>query len=133
MDGMMGELVSNPYCRVLFTPSSQLVRFIRTEQPIQSIEEANLYFGQAVRAIDGLGRGRLKLIIDVRNAPLRNDPQYESAMADYRHKLARHIPRVAVIARTAAGRLHAQRLGKEDHIQQAIVATEEEALAHLSS
>jgi len=64
---------------------------------------------------------------------MRNDPQYEAAMAEYRHQVARGIPRVAVIVRTAVGRLHAQRLGKEDHIQQGIVATDEEALAYLTS
>ncbi len=133
MAGVTRDLVSNEYCRVIFDSTSQIVRFIRTEQPIRSIEEANQYFGRAVAAIDVLGRSGIKLIIDVRNAPLRNDPQYEAAMAAYRHKMARDIPRVAVIVRTAAGRLHAQRLGKQDHIQQAIVGTDEEALAYLAS
>jgi len=55
MDGLTLELVSNAYCRVSFDPATQIVRFVRTEQPIRSIEEANLYFRHAVTAIDGLG------------------------------------------------------------------------------
>jgi hypothetical protein len=126
------EVVSNPYCRVFYDRSTGIARFVRTDQVIRSLEEADRYFGEAVRAIDILGRNRIKLLIDIRLAPARNDPQFETAMADYRRDVARGIRRIAVVAKTAAGRLHAQRLGKADHLDQEIVATEEEALDHLT-
>jgi hypothetical protein len=126
------EIVSNPYCRVLYDRSTGIARFVRTDVPIRSLEEADLFFGEAVRAIDILGRNRIKLLIDIRDAPARNDPQYEGAMAEHRRDVARGIRRIAVVAKTAAGRLHAQRLGKADHLDQVVVANEDEAMEHLT-
>jgi hypothetical protein len=125
------EIVSNPYCRVLYDRSTGIARFVRTDVSIRSLEEAIRFFGEAVRAIDILGRNRIKLLIDIRDAPARNDPQYETAMAEFRRDVARGVRRIAVVAKTAAGRLHAQRLGKADHLDQIVVATEDEALEHL--
>jgi hypothetical protein len=126
------EIVSNPYCSVLYDRSTGIARFVRTDVPIRSLEDADRFFGEAVRAIDILGRNRIKLLIDIREAPARNDPQYETALAGYRREVARGVRRIAVLAKTAAGRLHAQRLGKADHLDQVVVATEEEALTHLT-
>ena len=125
-------LVSNEYCRVVHDPRTNIARFTRTSAPIQSLEDAARYFGEAIAALDALGRARIRLIIDSREAPMKNDPQYETAMAEHRRQVARGIPRVAVIVKTAVGRLHAQRLGKEDHLQQVVVGTDEEALAYLT-
>jgi len=125
-------LVSNEYCRVVFDPRTQIARFTRTSAPIQSLEQAARHFGEAIAALDALGRARIRLIIDSREAPMKNDPQYETAMAEHRRQVARGIPRIAVIVKTAVGRLHAQRLGKEDHLRQAVVGTDEEALEYLT-
>jgi hypothetical protein len=125
------EIVSNPYCRVLYDRTTSIARFVRTDAPIRSLEEADRFFGEASRAIDILGRNRIKLLIDIREAPARNDPQFETAMADHRREIARGVRRIAVVARTAAGRLHAKRLGKADHLDQIVVASEDEAMAHL--
>ena len=125
-------LVSNEYCRVVFDPRTQIARFTRTSAPIQSLELATRHFGEAIAALDTLGRARIRLIIDSREAPMKNDPQYETAMAEIRRQVARGIPRIAVIVKTAVGRLHAQRLGKEDHLRQSVVGTDEEALEYLT-
>ena len=125
------EVVRNPYCVVTYDSKTQIVRFVRSSVPMTSLEEAARHFGQAVSVINALGRNRIKLILDLREAPMKNDPQYETAMAEHRRQVAKDIRRVAVIVRTAAGRLHVQRLQKSDHIEQLIVADEAEALAHL--
>jgi hypothetical protein len=125
------EIVANPYCRVLYDRNTGIARFVRTDVAIRTVEEADRFFGEAARAIDILGRNRIKLIIDIREAPARNDPQFEVAMADHRREIARGVRRIAVIARTAAGRLHAKRLGKADHLEQVVVSTEVEAIAYL--
>jgi hypothetical protein len=125
------EIVSNAYCRVRFDRSTNIARFVRTDVPIRSIDEADRFFGEAARAIDILGRNRIKLLMDMREAPARNDPQYETAMSKHRREVARGIRCIAVLAKTAAGRLQAQRLGKADHLDLTVVATEEEALIHL--
>jgi hypothetical protein len=125
-------LVANEYCRVVYDPRTHIARFTRTSAPIQSLEEAARHFGEAIAALDALGRLRIGLIIDSREAPMKNDPQYETAMAEHRRLVARGIPRIAVIVKTAVGRLHAQRLGKEDQLRQVVVGTDDEALEYLT-
>jgi hypothetical protein len=130
--GRIRQLVSNDYCEVSFDPATLIVRFVRTSVPIRSLEEASRFFGQAVSVIDTLGRSRIKLIIDLRQGPNRNDPEYETAMAEHRRDIANGIRRIAVIVQSAAGKLQVQRLGKEDHIDQLIVSDEATAIAHLT-
>ena len=125
------EVVSNEYCRVTYDPSTRIARFIRSSTPIRSLEEAARHFGQAVSLINALGRNKISLILDMREAPSRNDPQFEEAMAEHRRQVARDISRVAVIVKTAVGRLHVQRLGETDRIKQGIVTTDEDAVEHV--
>jgi hypothetical protein len=127
------ELVRNPYCIVTYDGTTRIVRFIRSSVPMASLEEAARHFGQAVSVINALGRSRIRLVIDLRQAPSKNEPQYETAMAEHRRQVAKDILRVAVLVRTAAGRLQVQRLGKADHIQQLIVSDEAEAIAYLTA
>jgi hypothetical protein len=127
------ELVRNPYCVVTYDSTTRIVRFIRSSVPMASLEEAARNFGQAVSVINALGRSRIRLILDLRQAPSKNEPQYEQAMAEHRRQVAKDIQRVAVLVRTAAGRLQVQRLVKSDHIQQLVVSDEAEAIAHLTA
>jgi hypothetical protein len=126
------ELVSNDYCALSIDDARGIVRFVRTAVAVRSTAEADLYFGEVNARLDSLGRTRMKLILDFRDAPMRNDPAFEATMAEHRKRLVRDVARVAIIVKTAVGRLHVQRLGKEDHIDQAIVATEEAAIEYVT-
>jgi hypothetical protein len=127
------KLVANDYCQLDYDAATRVVRFVRSDVTIRSAEEARRFFGEAVAAITTLGRHRIRLVLDMRQAPMRNDPQYEQVLAEFRREVSRDVARVAVIVRTAVGRLHAQRLGKADSIEQAIVGSEAEALAYVTS
>jgi hypothetical protein len=126
------ELVSNDYCALSMDDLRGIVRFVRTSVPVRSIVEADRYFGEVNARLDSMGRTHMKLILDFRDAPMRNDPAFEASMAEHRKRLVRNVLRVAIIVKTAVGRLHVQRLGKEDHIDQAIVTTEEAAIDYVT-
>src|SRR5258708_12828471 len=93
-------LVSNEYCRVVFDPRAHIARFTRTSAPIQSLEEAARHFGEAIAALDALGRPHIRLIIDSREAPMKNDPQYKTTMAEHPPHLTSWIPPIPLIVKT---------------------------------
>lgn len=54
------------------------------------------------------------LLIDVRLAPLTNDPELERSFASYRARIVASAGRTALLLRSKAGRLQAARLARED-------------------
>jgi hypothetical protein len=76
--------------------------------------------------------GAKKVLVDLRAGPPgRNDPEFERASEDWRKSLAGNLDRVAILVRTAVGKLHIQRLGREVGRAPAIFMDEAEALAFL--
>lgn len=78
-----------------------------------------------------LDQARTGLLIDVRDAPMRNDPAFEKQSVTLRPATFYAFKHNAVLVRTAVGRLQINRLNSRDHIETAIFMDEAEALAHL--
>lgn len=76
--------------------------------------------------------GARRILVDLRGGPPgRNDPDFERATKDWRRQLATELERVAILVRTAAGKLHVQRLGREVGRAPAVFMDEAEAVAWL--
>jgi hypothetical protein len=85
--------------------------------------------GAALRAA-----GARRLLLDLRAGPPgRNDPEFERAGEAWRRQIAADFDRVAVLVRTAVGKLHVQRLAREVGKEPAIFMSEAEALAFLGA
>ncbi len=54
------------------------------------------------------------MVVDMRQAPPRNDPAFESAMGDLRRHIATHFARLAVLLDSPVGVLQVQRIGHTD-------------------
>jgi hypothetical protein len=54
------------------------------------------------------------VVVDMRQAPPRNDPAFENAMARLRGVVTGKFARTAVLLESAAGVLQVNRLGRED-------------------
>ncbi|NRA32564.1 MAG: gamma-glutamylcyclotransferase [Polyangiaceae bacterium] len=54
------------------------------------------------------------LVVDLRNAPVRNDPDFERTMARLRRELVGHFARTAVLLESAIGVLQVNRLNRDD-------------------
>ncbi len=126
----MSELVANDWFRV--TVEHGVGRVTRLPTPPPSPAEMATQWaalGAALRAA-----GVRRLLLDLRGGPTgRNDPEFERAGESWRRQLATDFDRIAILVRTAVGKLHVQRLGREVGRTPAIFMSEAEALAFLAA
>jgi hypothetical protein len=96
-----------------------------------AMHEGNLGLASALR------KSRLRrVLIDLRHGPPgRNDATFESESAPWRIQLAKECERVAILVRSVAGKLQAQRLSRDENRDGVarVFMNEAEALAYLSA
>ena len=126
----MTELVANEWFRV--DVADDIARVTRTGTPPPSASEMAALYASLRAALRRSGARRL--LIDLRAGPPgRNDPEFERASEEWRRALTTDFERVAILVRTAVGKLHIQRLGREIGGEPTIFMDESEALAFLRS
>jgi hypothetical protein len=91
---------------------------IVTRSPLHwtTIGELHAAFDRMDQAIAVLPKHRTGLLIDSREAPLRNDPVFESEFEKRRRRFIQGFKRIAALVMTAVGRLQIQRHSKIDNI-----------------
>lgn len=107
------------------------VRLTRTGWPYETLAEMDAVFASVHAAQDRLGRAGRMLLVDLRESPLRNDPEYEQAFAKHRLAMIAGYERVAVLIRTEVGRLQVLRHAREDGSDVRVFYDEWAALDHL--
>ncbi len=127
----MRELFSTLHARVLFDPAAHVLRFIRTDVPYDSVDQMLAMHERVGKLFDSLRRDRCLLLVDMRLAPMNNDPAFEVPAERARAILVRGFPRVAVLVKTARGALQVGRHLREDRLHIGLFHSEEEALDHL--
>lgn len=126
----MALLFSNRYASLDLDQS--IVRYVRNGVPFPSIDELTQSHGDVARALDRLGRARYALLVDLREARGINMPAEEQAMAQERRRLLFGFNRVALLVKSAAGALQAQRHAREDGIAARVFLDDERgAVAYL--
>lgn len=113
-------------------PVRGVARVTRSGQRSQTIEEITAAFDRAIAALDTLDRPRLRLLIDLRAAPGRNDAEFESAMATRRSNLIRAFAAVAILVQTPVGELQVGRIAREDGANIGVFSDEAKALTWLA-
>jgi cytochrome b involved in lipid metabolism len=68
------------------------------------------------------------LLVDMRQAPIRNDPAFEDAMAELRLGLTSHFERTSILLESALGELQVTRLERDEH-RTSTVTTRSESTA----
>ena len=126
-----------PHVTLTIDEARRWVEFRRSSVRVQAHEVAAA-FAPIVQALDRLERAKYVLLIDARDGPMNNDPEFEKAMLPMMAAINRDFRLRAVIVRTAAGMLQANRADRT--IQQndglsaaAIFDDETEARAFLTS
>src|SRR5690242_15981385 len=127
----MPELLANPYGQLAVDPETGIALYVRTSTPYPTIAWVERVHEQLGSALDGIGRARHCLLVDLREAPLTNDPLFEQVMRRCRPRLLRGFARVAVVVRTASGSLQVKRFAREDGIELSVFLEEDAALAFL--
>lgn len=103
----------------------------RTPEPYAAVGEVEASFRPLEQALEGTDRRALVLLIDMRAAPFRNDVDFETAANTHPQRFARGFLRLAVLVRTAAGRLQAQRYFRQRGLEIAAFTDELEATSLL--
>jgi hypothetical protein len=103
----------------------------RTTAPYPSIPTLTKAFDELDAAMDACGRSRFSVLIDLRDAHGRNDPEFERATMSHPRRLVRDFVRAAVLVRTANGMLQVRRSAKSLGERVGAFNNEADALAHL--
>ena len=125
------ELVRSRHYLVRVDDVCKLVVARRSCERFETRVEIEGCFDQLAAALAHLERKDYKLLVDVRQDPARNDPEFESTIRTHRQKLLCGFSCNAALAATAVGRLQIQRYAQSDRRE--VFATDQpsEAFRHL--
>ncbi len=125
----MSLLHTDPYVNV--TLDDDIVRYTRSSTAYPSIDAVRACNQQIRVAFAALPKGTLAILVDVRNAPPRNDDAFEAEVLEALGALAEQFPVRATLVRTAVGKLQTQRLARARTDSVHIFSDETAALAFL--
>jgi hypothetical protein len=126
------QVFQNTHFTVLVDERRGLVSTIRNDKPFDSIEEVEVVFAGLIDALDRLGRERYALLADIRAAPGRNDPQFETAIQRVRPRWIGGFRKVGVLVKSAVGMLQVQRYSRQDGINRLVTTDEVKILKYLT-
>ncbi len=106
------RLCTNPWFELV--RRDRVVLLTRSDRTFDTAEELSQAHEEVIGVLDGLPRETLGILVDLRLAPSRNDPEFERAMLEYRPRLFGRFARRAVLVRSAVGKLHVQRHANQD-------------------
>lgn len=86
----------------------------RSNVPFASIAEVERGYGAAVAHLESLERRGLSLLVDLRRAPSRNDPAFETAVAPHRRRMFSAFSKRGVVVRSLVGKMQIERHATED-------------------
>ena len=129
----MNQLASNAFVSVSVDHIRGVARVTRSGQRSESVEQIAAGFDEAIAVLDTLDRPRLRLLIDLRAAPGRNDAEFERAMATRRSHLIRDFAAVAILVQTPVGELQVGRITREDGANAKVFSDEAKALSWLAA
>lgn len=116
------------YFRVEHDAARGLVRIIRTATPMPgSLAEIRAAFAGVQPRVAQLAGARA--LLDLRAGPGRNDADFEAASRELRQSILSQFSRVAILVRSAAGKLQVKRLSEGEG---AVFLDEAEALRYLT-
>lgn len=127
----MVTLLQTPLIRSEYDERRRLVRYTRTSQGFSSISELEETYKNLIQSTSRLDLRHLALLVDLREAPPRNDPAFEGAIARYRGPMMQGFARVAVLVKSAVGRLQVRRHAADDGVTNLVTQDEDEALRYL--
>jgi hypothetical protein len=129
-------VMQNEYIFVEHHPRLSLLRFSRTKKPYPLNQETSEVVQQVNDLFDRLIRAQHKLLIDMRDAPLRNDESFESFAAPSLNRVFTGFMKTAILVRTAVGELQFARLRRERKMsapESNVFRDESAALAYLQA
>jgi hypothetical protein len=126
------SLYSDPYVDVTFVDADGMVRYVRTTHPFASLGDLRRVHEQIAMGIPQFPGYRLTLLLDVRDAPPRNDDEFEREIGRALDTFLRLFVAHATLVKSAAGLLQVRRLEKaRGPAQRPVFEDEAAAVAYL--
>lgn len=128
----MKQIFRNEYFTALVDEGTGIVRNIRSDKPFTSMRDLEVSFEGLIKALDDLGRARYVLLIDIRAAPGRNDPEFEAALQRFRLRWIGGFRKAGVLVQSAVGLLQVKRYAKQDGMTRLVTDDEAELVRYLT-
>lgn len=128
----MRILFESPHVTLSLDEGKGLVRYARTTRPYDTLAELTATHQNVLGAVKGLPQRSLKLLLDSRDAPPRNDPAFEGEVVQAMTTFIRNFAAHAFLVKSAVGVLQTKRLSRAGGDEAGwVFTTEKDALRHL--
>ena len=104
------EVLRSPHWIVTVDDALHLVRLMRTSVPYASVQEFESSIQGFAKVRTLAERKTMKLLLDLRSGPMRNDDAFEQSMDRVRRDVFANFRAVASLVGTAVGRLQVNRI-----------------------
>jgi len=108
-----------------------ILRRTRSAERFGTVADLEAEYAGLLRAMSSIERARHAQLIDTRDAPPRNDPAFEAAVARHHAALYQGFCASAVLVQSAVGKLHVRRMLGSSGVEARVFTDEQEALHHL--
>ncbi len=127
-------LYSDPHVSITIDAAAGLVRYVRSHEPYPTLDVLRDLHRKIRDELSRLPPGELRLLIDVREAPARNDDPFEAEITRALRAIMPRFAARAVLVKSAVGLLQANRLARaRGDGELAVFGDEAEALEYLNS
>ncbi len=130
LPSMTSPLLATAYGSITWDTNHSIARFVRTSVGYASAEDIEREGILVERALQKAGK--IRLLVDLRAATPRNDPEFEANIVKLRRKLCGGGQKIAILVNTAMGALQVKRHMREDGFAVEVFTQEAAALAHLT-
>jgi hypothetical protein len=124
-------MIRTPYWSLERDVGAAWFRLRRTAEPFSSNDEIERVAQAIEKKLMGVDLSRLGFLVDLRDGPLRNDPEWERVMAPWQRKMMSSFGRVAILVKTPAGKLQMTRIVRALHASAEVFDQETAAIEFL--
>jgi hypothetical protein len=124
-------IFQDPYVTLSVAELSGMWRFMRSGVPYPTVDAMRDSFLKIMELCSYLPKQQISLLVDMRQAPARNDPEFELVQRTLRKEMLLYFARRATLVSTTAGLLHVQRYSREDGVKVVGFTSEAEAATYL--
>ncbi|MBL8683638.1 MAG: hypothetical protein JNK05_30990 [Myxococcales bacterium] len=121
----------DPYATVTYFPDRKLVIYRRKATPYPDAKTVRASLEASRASMPGTRLAHHVFLMDVREGPMRSDPEFESATRDAGPELSKMFLRSAVLVKTAVGKLQMNRIRQERNTAFEVFDDEAKALDYL--
>jgi hypothetical protein len=107
-------ILDSEYFRIEVDSRGGILWMRRTATPMTTLADTVTAQTEVIDRLNLLARRHLALLVDLREAPSRNDPEFELAVKQFRQELFALFQRGAVLVRTQAGKMQLVRHIRSD-------------------